>query len=75
MESVIKEKEIPFDSRPSEADRRAAVASEPAQGVLKCPHQATALFADFGKLARDRSLEYYSAAFGAQHIKSAIRSD
>ncbi len=74
LESVIKVQEIPFDSRPSEADRRAAVAGEPAQGVLKCPHQATALFADFSKLARDRSLEYYSAAFGAQHIKSAIRS-
>jgi hypothetical protein len=75
MESVIKVKEIPFDSRPSEADRRAAVAAEPAQGVMKCPHQAMALWTDFAKLARDTSLEYYSAAFGAQHIKSAIRSE
>ncbi len=75
MESVIKVKEIPFDSRPSEADRRAAVAGEPAQGVMKCPQQAMALWTDFAKLARDTSLEYYSAAFGAQHIKSAIRSE
>jgi hypothetical protein len=73
IESVIKPEEIPFDSRPSEAERRAAVAAEPAKGVLSCPLPAAALWTDFGKLARDVSFEYYSAALGAQHLKAALR--
>jgi len=73
IESVIKPEEIPFDSRPNESERRSAVAAEPAKGVLACPLPATALWSDFGKLARDVSFEYYSAALGAQHLKSALR--
>jgi hypothetical protein len=73
VESVIKPEEIPFDSRPDEADRRSAVSAEPAGGVLKCPAPAMALWTDFGKLAREASFEYYSAAFGAQHLKAALR--
>lgn len=72
-ETVIMAEEIPFDSRPSDADRLAAVAAEPAEGVVTCPLPSPALWADYGKLAREVTFDYYSAAFGAQHLKTALR--
>ncbi|MCI0356915.1 MAG: hypothetical protein L0211_00315 [Planctomycetaceae bacterium] len=73
IQSVIKAEEIPFDSRPSDEERLSVVAAEPASGAMKCPLPASALWTDFGKLARDTSFDYYSAAFGAQHLKTALR--
>jgi Zn-dependent protease with chaperone function len=73
VQTVIVAEEIPFDSRPNEADRLAAVAAEPATGAIACPVPARGLWTDFGKMARDASFDYYSAAFGAQHIKAALR--
>jgi hypothetical protein len=73
LETIIKIETIPFDSRPSEADRLAAVATESEEGVLSCPLPAHVLWADFPKLAREITFDYYAAAFGAQHIKMALR--
>jgi hypothetical protein len=73
IQSVIKTEEVPFDSRPNEADRLSAVAIEPAEGAVVGPQPASVLWFDYGKLARDVSFDYYSAAFGAQHLKTALR--
>jgi hypothetical protein len=73
VQTVITAEEIPFDSRPSEAERLAAVAAEPATGAVACPLPASVLWTNFGTLARDESFEYYSALVGAQHLKSALR--
>jgi hypothetical protein len=73
VQTVITAEEIPFDSRPSEAERSGAVAAEPASGAIACPPPASGLWTNFGKMARDASFDYYSAAFGAQHIKTALR--
>jgi hypothetical protein len=59
--------------KPSDEERVSAVTAEPAAGVMTCPLPASALWTDFGKLARDVSFDYYSAAFGAQYLKTALR--
>jgi hypothetical protein len=73
LASVIKEEEIPFDSRPSVADQSAAIAVEPAAGVLACPLAAQGLVSDCGGLSRQVSWDYYTARFGAQFLKTALR--
>jgi hypothetical protein len=73
LQTVIKEEEIPFDSRPSDADRQAAIAAEPASGVLTCPQPASSLLSDFTRLAREVTFDYYAGAFGAQLVKQALR--
>lgn len=73
LESVITSEVIPFDSRPSESERLGAVEGEPTDGVLACPLPAHVLWAEYGKLAREASFDYYSALFGPQHLKTALR--
>jgi hypothetical protein len=73
LESVITSEVIPFDSRPSESERLAAVEGEQTDGVLACPLPAHVLWSDYGKLAREATFDYYSASFSAQHIKTALR--
>jgi hypothetical protein len=73
LQTVIKEEEIPFDSRPSDADRLAAIAAEPASGVLSCPQPASALMSDFTRLAREVTFDYYAGAFGAQLVQASLK--
>jgi hypothetical protein len=73
VQSVIKEEDIPFDSRPSDADRQAAIAAEPATAVLVCSQPASALMADFTRLSREVTFDYYAGAFGAQLVQTSLR--
>ncbi len=73
VQTVIKEEEIPFDSRPSDADRLAAVAAEPASGVLSAPQPASVLVAECTRLSRAVTFDYYAGLFGAQLVKPALR--
>jgi hypothetical protein len=71
--SVIKDEEIPFDSRPTTAEQAAVIATEPATGVLTCPLAARGMVTDCGNLARQLSWDFYTARFGAQFLKTALR--
>jgi hypothetical protein len=73
MESVIKREEKPFDSRPSDADRAAAIAAEPAEGAVTCDLPAWNLFKNYDKLGREITWDYYSAAYGKQLVHAAIK--
>lgn len=73
LTTVIKDEEIPFDSRPSAPEQAAAIAAEPAAGVLACPHAAQGLVTDCGGLSRQVSWDYYAARFGPQLLKTALR--
>lgn len=73
MESVVKRDEKPFDSRPSDADRLAAIADEPAEGAVKSELPAWNLFSNYDKLARDLTWDYYSAAYGKQLVHAALK--
>ena len=73
VQSVIKEEDIPFDSRPSDADRQAAIAAESASGVLACSQPASSLLADFTRMAREVTFDYYAGAFGAQLVQASLR--
>lgn len=72
-QTVIKEEEIPFDSRPTNADRRAAIAGEPAVGIFACVLPATDLLAECTRLSRAVTFDYYAGLFGAQLVKPALR--
>ena len=73
METVVKRQDRPFDSRPSDADRLAAIAAEPAAGAVTCDLPAWHLFANFDKLAGEVTWEYYSAAYGKQLVHAALK--
>ena len=64
--------EKPFDSRPSDAERQEATRDEPATGVLDCRLPARTLFADYERLAREMTWDYYVANFGAGLLKTAL---
>jgi hypothetical protein len=73
METVVKRQEKPFDSRPSDADRLAAISGEPATGAVTCDLPAWHLFANYDKLASEITWEYYSAAYGKQLVHAALK--
>ena len=73
METVVKRQDRPFDSRPSDADRLAAIANEPAAGSVTCDLPAWHLFTKFDKLAGEITWEYYSAAYGKQLVHAALK--
>ena len=73
METVVKRVEKPFDARPSDADRLAAIAAEPASGAVACDLPAWNLFTNFDKLAGEITWEYYSAAYGKQLVHAALK--
>lgn len=73
LATVIVSEDIPFDSRPSDAERQAALTGEPASGVLNCPLPARTVLGDYPRLAREATWDYYSAAFGPQFLKAALR--
>lgn len=73
MESVVKRDERPFDSRPSDADRLAAIADEPAEGAVRNDLPAWNLFSNYDKLARELTWDYYSAAYGKQLVHAALK--
>jgi hypothetical protein len=73
IQTVIKEEEIPFDSRPTDADRRAAIAAEPAIGVFSSVLPADVLLAECTRLSRAVTFDYYAGLFGAQLVKPALR--
>jgi hypothetical protein len=58
MESVVRHDDKPYDSRPSDAERLASIASEPKEGALRCDLPAWLLLA--GK-------------FGPQLLKGNLR--
>jgi hypothetical protein len=74
LQTVIKEEEIPFDSRPTDAERLTAIGSEPAVGVAACSLPARGLVNDCPSVARQISWDYYAARFGPQLLKSAMRT-
>jgi len=57
--------EKPFDTKPVATERLEAVQNEPADGVLRCPLPASALLANYDRLCRKISADYYSSRFGA----------
>jgi hypothetical protein len=71
-ETVGKQEEKPFDSRPSDEERQAATRDEPAGGMLICRLPARTLFADYEPLAREMTWDYYVANFGAGLLKTAL---
>jgi membrane protein implicated in regulation of membrane protease activity len=73
LTTVIKDEEIPFDSRPSAAEQAAAIAAEPSSGVLVSSLAAQGLVTDYGNLSRQASWDYYAARFGPQFLKTALR--
>jgi hypothetical protein len=73
METVVKRVEKPFDARPSDADRLAAIAAEPAAGAVTSDLPAWHLFSNFDKLAGEITWEYYSAAYGKQLVHAALK--
>jgi hypothetical protein len=73
IETVVKPPEIPFDSRPSDAERLEAVKDEPQVGVLTCPYPATVLLADYPGLSREMTWHYLAVKFGAQLSKASLR--
>ena len=74
METVVKRVDKPFDSRPSDADRLTAIATEPAAGAVTSDLPAWHLFANYDKLAGEITWEYYSAAFGKQLVHAALQA-
>jgi hypothetical protein len=73
METVVKRDEKPFDSRPSDADRLAAIEGEPAAGAIDCDLPAWHLFTNYDKLSGEITWEYYSAAYGKQVVPAALK--
>ena len=73
METVVKHVDKPFDSRPSDADRLTAIATEPAAGEVTSDLPAWHLFANFDKLAGEMTWEYYSVAYGKQLVHAALK--
>jgi hypothetical protein len=73
METVVKRVEKPFDARPSDADRLAAIAGEPAVGAVTSDLPAWNLFANYDKLAGEMTWEHYSAAYGKQLVPAALK--
>jgi hypothetical protein len=73
METVVKRKDKPFDSRPSDADRLAAIADEPAEGAVACDLPAWQVFTNYDKLSGEITWEYYSATFGKQVVPAALK--
>jgi hypothetical protein len=71
-ESVTKPEEKPFDSRPSDEERLAAIREEPAEGALACSLPASALFADYGETGRKMTWDYYVATFGQKLLTTAL---
>jgi hypothetical protein len=73
-ETVNKAQERPFDSRASRPDRVAALAAEPASGLIHCPLPAKSLLAKYDALAKQMSRDYYAGRFGAQYLRTAVQT-
>jgi predicted Zn finger-like uncharacterized protein len=72
-ETVNKPDEKPFDSRATTPERLEAIAGEPESGIFDCPLPAKALLANYENAARELTWDYYSARFGAQLLKTAMK--
>jgi len=72
-DTVAKQEEKPFDSRPSDEERLAATKTEPQGGVYVCGLPARALFGDYEGLARKVTFEYYSGLFGPHLLTAAMQ--
>ena len=73
LETVVKTEEKPFDSRPNKADRIATVERDSAAGVVSGELPAYVLLADYEKLAKQMTLDYYSRSFGGQLLKTGMK--
>ncbi|MDX1946499.1 MAG: M48 family metallopeptidase [Pirellulaceae bacterium] len=73
LETAVKPEEKPFDSRPADSDRLAAVASEPKTGIFRCDQPASILLANFASTSRSMTWDYYVATFGSQLLKTALK--
>jgi Zn-dependent protease with chaperone function len=71
-ETVNKPDDRPFDARATNADRLAAIESE-SDGVFRCPIPANSLLADYDKVARQMTWDYYAARFGPQLLKTGLK--
>lgn len=72
-DTVVKQEEKPFDSRPSDEERLAVTKEEPQGGVYVCGLPARALFGDYEGLARKVTFEYYSGLFGPHLLSAAMQ--
>ena len=65
-ETVNKPDEKPFDSRPSNADRLEAIATETGEGVFHSGLAARRLIQDYDGLSRRMTADFYRARFGSK---------
>jgi Zn-dependent protease with chaperone function len=72
-ETVNKPDEKPFDSKASNPERLEALGGEPTSGVVACSLAARSLSADYDKLARQMTWDFYSARYGAQLLKTGMK--
>ena len=71
-DTVVKQEEKPFDSRPSDEERLAATNSEPVGGVLVSGLPARALFDDYEGMARKLTWDYYVATLGSNLVRTGL---
>jgi len=71
-DTVVKQEEKPFDSRPSDEERLAATKSEPVGGVFVCGLPARALFDDYEGAARKLTWDYYVATLGSNLVRTGL---
>ncbi len=71
-DTVVKQEEKPFDSRPSDEERLEATKGEPVGGVCVCGLPARALFADYEATARKLTWDYYVATFGSNLVRTGL---
>lgn len=63
-----------FDSRASRPERVAALAAEPASGLLQCEQPAQAVLSSYEELAKRMSRDFYATRFGGQLLRTAIQA-
>ena len=71
-ETVNKSEEKPFDSRPSDDERLAAIREEPVAGALASNLPASALLANYDEEGRKMTWDYYVATFGPKLLTTAL---